>query len=203
MIEQIVWLGHSSFRIDAVPRIYINPWRIADATLPADLILLGQDTYDCCSPADVAKLRTDSTRIIGCEGASREVEGCEILRPFQTISMGRVSIKAVPAYDAAIGHNGSGAHTIGFIISLNFYDIYYTGNTTFVPEMEGLRPDIVMLPVSESSRMSGTQAALALTTMKPRWAIPYSWDAANKASAIQLAQHAGDSANVLLMQPTL
>src|SRR6266436_10413171 len=64
IIERIEWLGHGSFRIQGMPLIYIDPWRVARNAFHADIILVTHDHYDHCSPADVEKLRGPGTVVI-------------------------------------------------------------------------------------------------------------------------------------------
>ena len=203
MLDQIHWLGNSSFQIDTTPVIYINPWRIAAPSAPAEIILIGSDKHDCCSLPDVAKLRGPNTRIIACERAAAELPGAEILRPYQTISLGRLSIKGLPALDTLTPGTASGA--LGFVISINYYDIYYAGDTHFIPEMAALRPDVVILPV-DGAVMTADEAARAIASMRPRWAIPCKWNSVNRVNALRFqeqASAASSDSQIVLMQPAV
>src|SRR3972149_6208013 len=98
MIDKIQWLGHGGFIIQGPPLIYINPWRVVRSIYPADVILISHDHYDHCSLADIEKIRGSHTRVIGTERVAREIEGCAVLRAWQSMTAERASIKAVPAY---------------------------------------------------------------------------------------------------------
>lgn len=193
MIGKIHWLGNSSFLIDTTPVIYINPWRLANPPLPADLILIGHHKHEHFSPPDIAKLSRPGTRIITTEQVAKELPSAEVLRPFQTISMGRASIKGVPATSDDGG--------LGFVISVNFYDIYYAGDTSSIPMMEALHPDIMILPVDGAGTMTAHAAADAVKRLRPRWAIPCKWNSASRINATLFQQEASASSEVVLMQP--
>jgi L-ascorbate metabolism protein UlaG (beta-lactamase superfamily) len=87
MIDQIQWFGHGSFCIQGPPLIYINPWRVVRSAFLADIILISHNHYDHCSLADVAKLRGERTIVVGSEAVAREIEGCTVLRPWQTLTL--------------------------------------------------------------------------------------------------------------------
>lgn len=202
MIDQIHWLGHGSFFIDGPARLYINPWRVNRPSQPADIILVSHDHFDHCSPADIEKLRAPHTVIIGSERVAREIEGCKVLRPWQSIGVGRVCVKAVPAYSPNHALHPIQDGGLGFVISANYYDIYYAGDTQQIPEMERIRADIALLPIDGNGTLTASDAARVVAQMRPRYAIPYNWGAA-LASASHLdaqifAQEVGDRSRVIL-----
>ncbi|MCY3779789.1 MAG: MBL fold metallo-hydrolase [Chloroflexi bacterium] len=180
MIDRIRWQGHGSFAIDASPAIQIAPWRVLKRESAPDVILIGHEHYDHCSPADVEKIRAEHTVIIGNETVARIIDGAVILREWQSISVGRASITAVPAYSPSDPRHPPEARGLGFVISLDYYDIYYVGDSELVPDMAHLRPDIVLLPIDGYGRLSLEQALRLVDMMQPRWAIPYNWGGAGE-----------------------
>ncbi|MEO8396574.1 MAG: MBL fold metallo-hydrolase, partial [Chloroflexota bacterium] len=120
MIDQIQWLGHSSFAILGDPLIYINPRRVTRIPRPADAILISNEHYEYCSTADIEKLRGPNTQIIASGRAAQMIENCTVLRPWQSISVGRACIKGIPAYSPRLGSLDEGG--LGFVISVNYFD---------------------------------------------------------------------------------
>ena len=205
MIDQIHWLGHGSFVIQGSPLIYINPWRILRTDQPADVILVSHDHYDRCSLADINKLRGDQTRIIGNERVAQEIPGCTVLLPWQSIAVDRVCIKAVPAYDPSDPRPAAKDSGLGFVISANYYDIYYAGDTGIIPEMASIHPDIAILPIDGRGTLSPQQAAEVTDQMRPRWVIPCNWSlsssGANKVDAALFQREVGSKSEVVLLTP--
>ncbi len=203
MIERIQWLGHGSFILQGPPLIYINPWRVPRSIFHADVILVSHDHYDHCSLADINKLRGPNTRIIGSERVAREIEDCMVLRPWQSLTMDRACIKAVPAYSPTHRKHPQEDGGLGFIISVNFYDIYYAGDTQAIPEMERIRPDIAILPIDGNGTLTVGEAAHVVQQMRPRWVIPGNWgsesEGASRLDAEAFQQQVEDFSEVVLL----
>lgn len=202
MIDQIQWLGHGSFFIQGPPLIYINPWRVARNTFLADVILVSHDHYDHCSLADVNKLRGENTLVVGNEKAAKEIEGCHILRPWQSITIDRASIKGIPAYSQDSWQHPLSDGGLGFVISVNYFDIYYAGDTEQIPEMDLIHPDIAILPIDGNGTLSVSAAVEVVKKMRPRWVIPANWgpgtEGASEAEARLFKREVGGRAEVII-----
>ena len=175
MIDNIRWLGHGSFMIQGPQFIFIDPWRVVRSAFHADIILISHDHYDHCSTADIEKLRGPDTRIIGNESVAKKVPGTTIIRPWQSMSFDRMSIKAIPAYAPdGINHKKEDGG-LGYVISINYFDIYYAGDTKIIPEMERISPDIVILPIDNRDTLSIDEAVKVVDLLSPRQVIPCNW----------------------------
>ena len=181
MIDRIEWLGHASFRVIGNPLIYIDPWRVTRSDQPADIILITHDHYDHCSPADVEKLRDPHTVVICNAMAAEIIDGATILRPWQVINVGTVSIKAVPAYNS---HHPQQFGGLGYVISMDRYDIYYAGDTDVIPEMPRIGCDIAILPIGGRQTMNAVAAVEAVRVLHPRWVIPSHWGSPSEGGTV-------------------
>lgn len=139
---------------------------------------------------------------MGNERVARELPRCTVLRPWQSVSFGRVCIKAVPAYSPKDSRHPREDGGLGFVISVNYYDIYYAGDTQIIPEMTQIRPDIALLPIDGRGTLNVSEAAEVARLMRPRWVIPYNWGAnvsgANRIDAQRLVQEVKDSTQVIM-----
>src|SRR6188472_4204612 len=103
LLEEVVWLGHSGFRI-GVDRaaIYIDPYRIPSDEPKADLILITHQHYDHFSIQDLERVRKADTRVIAPPAVAERLDG-----NVQSLHAGEVvvtyvygvNIRAVPAYN--------------------------------------------------------------------------------------------------------
>ena len=202
MIESIKWLGHGSFLIQGPPIIYINPWKISKRVFHADLILITHDHYEHFSQADITKLHGPDTIIVGNERVANELDGVNVLRPWHSMTVDRASIKAVPAYSPNSFTHPQEDGGLGYIISLNYYDIYYAGDTEIIPEMDQIHPDIAILPIDGNGTLSVEEAAALTQKMRPRWVIPSNWskraEGATSMDVLRFRELVGDSAEVVI-----
>ena len=178
VLDKIKWQGGGSFRIEGEPTIQIAPWRVVKQAAPPDIILIGQDDFDHCSPADVAKLRGDQTKIIGSRRVANIIEDTLILREWQSIRLNNVTIRAVPALSRRPNPGASASDGLGFVVSIGYYDIYYVGDAKLVPGMDLLKPDIALLPIDGNGQQALEEALKLVALLRPRWAIPYNWGGA-------------------------
>jgi len=203
VIERIQWLGHSSFAIQGTPFILIAPWRVTKSTFHPDVILIGHDHYDHCSQADVEKIRGESTQIIGNENVANIIPDTTVMRPWQSISIDKANIKAIPAYSPDDLRHPQEDNGLGFVISVDYYDIYYVGDSKIIPEMELLHPDIILLPIDGYGRLSSDEAIKVVDMLKPRWVIPYNWgqsgEEASTHDAQEFKENIGGRAEVILL----
>jgi L-ascorbate metabolism protein UlaG (beta-lactamase superfamily) len=198
MLDRIQWLGHGGFFIQGPPLIYINPWRVARHTFHADVILVSHNHYNACSLADIDKLCGAETRVFGNQLVANEVADCEILRPWQCVTIDRARINAVPAYSNDSLQHAQAEGGLGFIISLNYFDIYYAGDTQIIPEMARIRPDIAILPIDGNGTLSVEDAAEVVKEMRPRWVIPCNWSSQTEVNARRFKELVGGRAEVLI-----
>ncbi len=203
MIDRIQWLGHGSFRIQGPPLFYINPWRLARNAFHADVILISNDQYDHCSPADIDKLRGPNTLVVANQAAA-DLLGSDVtvLRPWQSICVSNARITAVPAYTFT-NHHPVSEGGLGFIISLDYYDIYYAGCTDLVPELDHIQADVAIVPVGAGQgTMSLDRTADFIRQMKPRWVIPSHWGSISgtQLDAQALTRALDHQTNVVLLE---
>lgn len=202
MIDNIQWLGHGSFVIQSDPLIYINPWRIARKVFHPDVILIGHNHPQHFSIPDIEKLRGEHTKIIGNTAICDQLPEAILLRHWNTINIGKASIKAIPAYSPNNPKHPIEAGGLGFLIALNLYDIYYAGDTQIIPEMSRIQPDIAILPIDGNGTLTVEEAVEVVKMMRPRWVFPSNWGYPSEGATIhdaqQFQQLVGDIATVII-----
>ena len=85
--------------------------------------------------------------------------------------MGTAVVESVPAYNIGkpFHPRDKGA---GFIIHFKTARVYFAGDTDVIPEMDGFDCDIALLPIGGTYTMDAKEAAIAVSRIKPKVAIP-------------------------------
>jgi len=176
-MEEIQWLGHSSFKIRGKGKvIYIDPYRIIDHE-PADFIFITHPHTHHYSMNDLKKIAVEKTNIYAPASCIPELEllpGWSLaVEPENTFSAGNLDITTIPAYNIRSNVHPRGERWTGFIIDFDGMRVYHSGDTDLIPEMGGLDIiDYALLPVSGGNVMDVEQAAEAAKIIKPAVVIP-------------------------------
>ncbi len=171
-LKNIEWLGHASFRIRGRYLIYVDPWKVGKAPA-ADIILITHDHYDHCSESTIAKLLKEDTAIAAPPDCSSKLGGrVVVMKPWDRRFVKDTFIEAVPAYNLDKPFHPEAAGGLGYIVIVEGTRIYHAGDTDIIPEMNKIRADIALLPVSGTYVMGPEDAARAADLVKAEVAIP-------------------------------
>ena len=176
-MEEIQWLGHSSFKIRGKGRvIYLDPYRIIDHE-PADFIFISHPHTHHYSLNDLKKIAVEKTNIYAPSSCIPELEllpGWSLaVEPGSRFSAGNIEVTAVPAYNIKGTVHPREANWTGFIIDFGGMRVYHSGDTDLIPEMSGIEMiDYALLPVSGGNVMDVDQAAGAANIIRPTVVIP-------------------------------
>jgi L-ascorbate metabolism protein UlaG (beta-lactamase superfamily) len=205
-IEKVHWLGHASFRIDGARAvIYIDPWKIEPGPA-ADIVLVTHEHFDHCSAGDIARIAGPKTVIVATAACAEALAtvGAElrVVEPGDRIEVAGVSIRAVPAYNVEPERQGFHPRDpriprVGYIVDVDGASVYHTGDTDSIPEMEGLAPDLVLLPVGGTYTMDAEQAAEAARRMGARAALPWGDIVGSRRDAERFARLFGGTTHVV------
>ncbi|PUA32074.1 MAG: Zn-dependent hydrolase [Candidatus Terraquivivens tikiterensis] len=179
---RISWLGHDAFRLKDEKTIYIDPYRIKGKEA-ADVILVTHEHFDHLSVEDINKISSERCVIVAarpCAGQLARVRAKEIkyVKPGDELEVEGIRIKAVPAYNTTkFREPGRPFHPkdaggVGYVVTMKGISIYHTGDSDFIPEMRGLKVDVLLVPVSGTYVMTAEEAASAANAIMPRLAIP-------------------------------
>ena len=180
MLEHIHWLGHDTFRLDGSSTVYIDPWKLPAGARPADLILVTHDHFDHFSAADIARIGSAATTLIGPAAVTGQVSSLTTvtLAPGEAATVGGVTVTAVPAYNLD-KFRGPGepyhpreAGYLGYVVEMDGRRIYHAGDTDAIPEMSDVRCDVALLPVGGTYTMTAEEAAAACEELDAAAAVP-------------------------------
>ena len=178
MTANLHWHGHDTFRVDGPPVVYVDPYQVAAGLPKADLILITHDHSDHCSPADVARLRGPTTIVIAPAAAAAKLPAPVVeIAPGEQKTVVGVAVRAVHAYNTDKKFHPRETGKVGFLFTVTGTTYYHAGDTDLIPEMDGLAPDVALLPVSGTYVMTAAQAAEAARKIQPKVAVPMHYGA--------------------------
>ena len=178
LVAGLHWLGHDSFRLDTPQGpVYFDPFQIAGGP-PATLVLASHDHFDHCVAEEVDKVRGPNTVVVTEADCARKLgRGAKVMKPGDTLRVGDIEVRAVPAYNTDKQFHPKANGWLGFVVTVGGVSLYHAGDTDFIPEMDGLEVDVALLTVSGTYVMTAEQAALAALAIKPRLVIPMHYGA--------------------------
>ena len=180
-------IAHDTFKIKGSRTIYTDPFKVTVRD-EADIVLLSHEHFDHLSLEDLDKVIFPGTTIVASplcrEGLKTvKVKETRFLDPGGKITVGKVEIEAVPAYNVnkfrEPGHtfHPKGEKRLGFVITMDGTRVYYAGDTDFIPEMKNIQCDVALLPVSGTYVMTAEEAAEAAAAINPKIAVPMHYSA--------------------------
>jgi L-ascorbate metabolism protein UlaG (beta-lactamase superfamily) len=202
IIDTISWLGHAGFRIDGDSTVYIDPFNISGGPM-ADLILVTHTHYDHYSPEDIKKISGPNTTLVITEDAAVD-GGIQVVRaaPGTILDVTGVQVRAIPAYNINKAFHPRENRWVGYVVSIGGATVYHTGDTDAIPEMEGLDPDVALVPVGGTYTMNAAEAAGAVKSMNASAAIPMHWGeiVGERDDAVEFQRLVGDAARVVIKE---
>jgi len=178
---EIKWLGHSGILILwNNMNIYIDPTKLTNFDKKADLILITHGHWDHFSVEDIKKIISSSTKIIGPSevlSQSRQVKDgidFEVCEPKKSFELSDLKINCVEAYNINKPFHSKG-DSVGYILSLAGTTVYHAADTDIIPEMQEIKCDIALLPISGKFVMTAPEAAKAAEIIHADLTIPIHW----------------------------
>ena len=166
------WYRQSSFRLatDAGRSIYIDPWRVPAAEGAADLVLVTHPHGDHLDRRSVSGLRGPATDLVMPRSCVEP--GWKAIAAGETLRLGDVVVTAVPAYNVRKRFHPRAEAWVGYLLEVDGLRIYHAGDTDLIPEMDGLRPDIALLPIGGMFAMNVDAAKRAASALEATLSIP-------------------------------
>lgn len=193
MKNQIKWLGHAAFEITTTKgkKILIDPWISGNPVCPLnvkelaapDLVLVTHDHDDHFGTDLPVLLQNGGGTLLAQPEVAAKAEEAGVA-PENIVTGGSgmniggtVTIEGIKVTMTQAVHSATAGSPAGFIITLEDETvIYHAGDTGIFASMELFGElydiDVALLPIGSVFVMDPKQAALALTLLRPKVAIP-------------------------------
>lgn len=157
--------------------IYTDPIILDEDPPKADLILITHHHVDHCLPEFVTPIRDEKTKLGAFHESYlkycvKDIKGVRTIKVGQSVDFGAAVVTGIDAYTQRGFHiRGEGC---GFLIELKGQRVYFSGDTSYITEMEGLGPvDVALLPICDNAYAIDTQDIIkAVKVIKPVVFIP-------------------------------
>jgi L-ascorbate metabolism protein UlaG (beta-lactamase superfamily) len=206
-LETIHPYGSACIRINSEITLYFDPVNLSENNMKkkADLILLTHSHDDHFSVETIENLVKPTTIIIcpvDCEESLIQEHfdfNIYVIKAGDIIKLNRVRIEAIPAYSTSAHPNSAG--WVGYIIEVNNFRIYHSGDSSFIPEMNQLKNiDIAFLTVREPYMMSPEEVIQAVNAFNPKILVPIHWVEEEKANVEYIKEKVPKSTKPMILR---
>lgn len=200
-------LGHASLLFEAKGtgvRVVVDPWRGHGDGARAALALVTHGHADHCSEEDLLEATLPDAPILVPRAVAARLERAfpgrvvplDEGREWRGPEAPGVTVAALPAEGparaAAFHPRGEG---LSYLVLLGGARVLVLGDSTALPEHDGLAPDVAFLAVGDFTVMTPEEAADAALRLRPRLAVPVHWgdtsarfEAARRFTALALSR---------------
>ena len=178
-------MGHATVLLEGrSKRIVVDPWRWCHERVKADLVLITHAHADHCSEDDIARVlasHEDAVVYSPWSAAERLVAAFPehvlvVEEGDDGLGSGDDRIRVLPAEGPvrAAGFHPRG-HGVTYLVELEGRRYLFLGDSTALPEHEGLAPDVAFFAVGGLAVMDPEEAADAASAIRPGLAVPIHW----------------------------
>lgn len=185
---EISFIKHATLMINFDNHIiHIDPlceYADYDKMPKADIVLITHDHYDHLDLEAIKKISTPKTKVISNKTSYDKILSGEFMKNGDKKNIDKwIEIEAVPAYNTTEGRDQfhpNNARDNGYVITVDSFRIYISGDTEDIKEMENLKNiDIAFLPMNQPYTMTVEQGVAAAKTISPNVLYPYHYGDTN------------------------
>lgn len=177
-MDYIRWLGHASFLFDYEGKnIYIDPYKLNKPVKKADIIFVTHPHFDHLSPDDIKLISKPTTKIFVPKDSVSKIPHKNVVgvEPNKEYEEAGVKVATIPAYNTAkerLNMHPKENKWVGYVVEMGNKRVYHAGDTDEVPEMDGLRVDLALLPMGGTYTMTTDEMINAAKKIKAKNVAP-------------------------------
>ncbi|MFO0588282.1 MAG: MBL fold metallo-hydrolase [Polyangiaceae bacterium] len=167
--------------------VIVDPWSKGpiDKLPKADLLLITDVHFDHLDKEAIAKVKKDSTVILGPEAVAKELPGIKVIKNGEKTTEMGIGIEAIPMYNKVRGPEpGKLFHDKGrgngYVLTFADKRVYLSGDTECTDEMKALQNiDVAFVCMNLPYTMPPSEAAECVKAFKPKILYPYHYRDSN------------------------
>lgn len=159
--------------------IYTDPFDIDRDYNDADFIFLTHPHFDHISPENINKVIRQSTVFVVAESIADEIKAysghaVKKVNPGDKLICEGFEVDVIPAYNIVKTQcHAKENKWVGYLFKFGATTVYYTSDTEYIPEMEKIVTDIILLPLGQTYTMESVEDAVkAVKATKAKIAVP-------------------------------
>lgn len=161
----------------------------------ADYVFVTHEHYDHCDTVAIRQLEKPTTAIITNANCANIIGKGKVMHNGDHLRLADdIIVDAVPAYNITEGrekYHPKGRDN-GFILTLDGFRVYISGDTEDIPEMRDMKNiDVAFLSTNQPFTMTPGQTAHAAKTIKPKVLFPYHYSDTNVQKVVDLLKGTG------------
>ena len=159
--------------------IYFDPFKLKDNYKDADYIFISHPHYDHFSKDDILRIKKDNTKIICIKDIYEDIislgfnkNDVLVVEVNNEYVIDDIHFKTVYAYNLEKDYHKKEYGWVGYIVNVNNKDIYFVGDSDYIPSMNDIKCDIICVPVGGTYTMDKYDAVKLINKIKPNLVIP-------------------------------
>lgn len=161
----------------------------------ADYIFVTHEHFDHCDTVAIRQLEKPTTVIVTNANCAKIIGKGRVMHNGEQLRLADdISVDAVPAYNITPGKEKfhPKGRDDGFILTLDGFRVYISGDTEDIPEMRNIKNiDVAFLSTNQPYTMTPEQIARAAKTIKPKVLFPYHYSDTDVQKIVDLLKGTG------------
>ncbi len=190
-------IKHGSFRItfngremEVDPVGQLKPVTDYSKLPKADYILVTHEHFDHCDTVAIQQLEKPTTVIVTNANCAKIIGKGRVMDNGDHLQLADdITVDAVPAYNITPGKEKfhPKGRDNGFILTLDGFRVYISGDTEDIPEMKNIKDiDVAFLSTNQPFTMTPEQTARAAKIIKPKVLFPYHYSNTDIQQVVEL-----------------
>ena len=161
-----------------INNIYIDPYRIKEASHDAEIVFITHSHYDHLSLEDLKKIKNDNTIVISpddCGDKLSEIfdnDKIYIIEPGNKYKLAGVRFETVPMYNIGKEFHPRENDWVGYILNIDDILYYVVGDSDMTEEVINSECDVLFIPIGGTYTMNVEEAVYATKLIEPKIVVP-------------------------------